>query len=81
MEIKGSRQLYNKLFYIYTAVLACVVLLLVLYFYTSTRQRFLEQNLNYMEMMSRAASSYLEETADTAEYRGVTSSVSVTRSF
>ncbi len=68
MEIKGSRQLYNKLFYIYTAVLACVVLLLVLYFYTSTRQRFLEQNLNYMEMMSRAASSYLEETADTAEY-------------
>lgn len=68
MEIKGSRQLYNKLLYIYTAVLACVILLLVLYFYTSTRQRFLEQNLNYMEMMSRAASSYLEETADTAEY-------------
>ena len=68
MEIKGSRQLYNKLFYIYTAILACVILSLVVYFFTSTRRRFLEQNLSYTEMMGESAAAYMEETADIAEY-------------
>ena len=68
MEIKGSRQLYKKLFYIYTAILACVILSLMVYFFTSTRKRFLERNLNYTEMMGESAAAYIKETSDIAEY-------------
>lgn len=68
MEIKGSRQLYNKLLFIYTAILVCVVSALVLYFFTSTRNRFLEQRLSYTEMMNESAVSYLEECSEAAEY-------------
>ena len=68
MEMKGSGQLYKKLFFIYTMILVGVVSALVIYFFTSMRNRFLEQNLGYMEMMSESASAYLEETSDIAEY-------------
>ncbi|MCI9173414.1 MAG: sensor histidine kinase [Lachnospiraceae bacterium] len=68
MEIKTSGQLYRKLFYIDTVILCCVVLAMTVSFFSSTRNRFLEQNLNYMEMMSESADSYLEETSDIAEY-------------
>lgn len=68
MEIKGSKQIYHKLFFIYTSILVCVISALVIYFFNSTRNRFLEQNLNYTEMMDESAGSYLEETSDIAEY-------------
>lgn len=68
MEIKTSGQLYNKLFYIDTAILCCVVLAMGVSFFTSTQKRFLEQNLNYMGMLSESAGSYLEETSEIAEY-------------
>lgn len=68
MEIRGPKQIYHKLFFIYTAILTCVISVLVIYFFNSTRNRFLEQNLGYTEMMSETALSYLEETADIAEY-------------
>ena len=68
MEIKTSGQLYSKLLYIDTAILCCVVLVMGISFFTSTRNRFLEQNLNYMGMMSESANAYLEETSDIAEY-------------
>lgn len=68
MEIKGSRQLYNKLFFIYTVILVCVVSVLVIYFFTSTRNRFLKERLNYTEMMKESAISYLEDSSDIAEY-------------
>ena len=67
MEIKTSGQLYNKLFYIDTAILCCVVLAMGVSFFTSTQKRFLEQNLNYMGMLSESAGSYLEETSEIAE--------------
>ena len=68
MEVKSSKQLYNKLFYIYTLILLCVISALVIYFFNSTRNRVLEQSLSYTEMMSESAVMYLEDTSDTAEY-------------
>ena len=68
MEIRTSGQLYRKLFCIDTIILCCVVLAMMVYFFTSMRNRFLEQNLDYMGMMRESADSYLEETSDIAEY-------------
>ena len=68
MEIKGSKQLYHKLFFIYTAILVCAISALVIFFLNSTKNRFLEQSLSYTEMMSESAVSYLEDTSDIAEY-------------
>ncbi len=68
MDRKGSKQLYSKLFCIYTAILLCAISALVIYFYSSTKNRFLEQNMNYTEMMSEAAQTYLEDTSEIAEY-------------
>ncbi len=68
MDIKGSRQLYNKLLLIYTFILLCVISALVIYFYSSTKNRFLEQNLRYTKMMSESAATYLGDCSDTAEY-------------
>ena len=68
MNMKGSKQLYNKLLYIDTAILVCAISVLIIYFFTSTKNRFLEQNMDYTEMMSESASSYLEETSEIAEY-------------
>lgn len=68
MEIRTSKQLYNKLLFIDTAILVCVISVLVGYFFTSTRRRFLEQNLDYTEMMDSSVEDYLEETMETAEY-------------
>ncbi len=68
METKSQKQLYHKLFFIYTAILVCAISALVIYFFNSTRNRFLEQSLSYTEMMSETAVSYLEDTSDIAEY-------------
>lgn len=68
MDRRGSKRLYSKLLCIYTAILVCAISALVIYFYTSTKNRFLEQNLDYTEMMSESAQSYLEDTSDIAEY-------------
>lgn len=68
MEMKGSGQLYHKLFFIDTAILVCAIAALSIFFFNSTRRRFLEQSLTYTEMMSESAASYLEETSDIAEY-------------
>lgn len=68
MNRKSSKQLYNKLLFIDTAILVCAISILVAYFFTSTKNRFLEQNLDYTEMMSESAASYLEDTSDIAEY-------------
>lgn len=68
MDRKGSKQLYNKLLFIDTVILVCAISAMVTYFYTSTKNRFLEQNLNYTEMMSESVASYLEDSSDIAEY-------------
>lgn len=68
MDMKGSKQLYNKLLFIYTVILVCAISALVFYFYNSTKNRFLEQNLSYTRMMSESAASYLGDSSDIAEY-------------
>ena len=68
MDMKGSKQLYNKLLFIYTVILVCTISALVFYFYNSTKNRFLEQNLSYTRMMSESAASYLGDSSDIAEY-------------
>lgn len=37
METKSPKQLYKKLFFIYTAILVCAISALVIYFFNSTR--------------------------------------------
>lgn len=68
MERKASKQLYNKLLFLYTAVVVCVVLALMLYFLNSTRRRYLEQNQEYMQLMHKEAVNYIDNCARTAGY-------------
>ena len=68
IEKKSPKQLYNKLLFIYTAVIVCVVLALMIYFTTSMRQRYLENNLEYLQMVHEEAVKYIEECADAADY-------------
>ena len=68
MERKGSKQLYNKLLYIYTAVIACVVLALMLYFWNSTRNSYLERNQEYIQMVQKEAVEYINDCRDISTY-------------
>lgn len=68
MEVRGTKQLYNKLLFIYTTIIAGVVAVLVLYFLWDARNRYLEQNLDYTKMMSEEAANYLKETDEVASH-------------
>lgn len=68
MEKKSSRQLYRKLLYIYTTCIACVVLALTVYFWNSTRNRYLERNREYIEMMHQEAAEYLNSCGGISDY-------------
>lgn len=68
MERKSSKQLYNKLLFIYTAVIFCVVLILMVYFWNSLRNRYLENNLDRMQRMQEEAEEYIKGCADAADY-------------
>lgn len=68
MERKGSKQLYNKLLFIYTAVIACVVLALTFYFWNSTRNRYLERNQESMQRMHEEAAAYINDCRDISAY-------------
>ena len=68
MERKGSKQLYNKLLFIYTAVIACVVLALMFYFWNSTRNRYLERNQEYLHRMHEEAVEYINDCRDISTY-------------
>jgi len=68
MERKGSKQLYNKLLFIYTAVIACVVLTLMFYFWNSTRNRYLERNREYIQMMYKEAVEYMNDCREISDY-------------
>lgn len=68
MERKNTKQLHNKLLFTYTAVIVCVVLALMTYFYNSMKNRYLENNLEYMQMMHTEAQEYLEACSDQADY-------------
>ena len=68
MERKGSKQLYNKLLFIYTAVIVCVVLALMFYFWNSTRNRYLERNQEYLHRMHEEAVEYINDCIDISTY-------------
>lgn len=68
MERRSSKQLYNKLLFIYTAVIICVVSALMIYFLNSMRERYLESNMEYMQMMHEEAVKYMESCDDVADY-------------
>ncbi len=68
MDRKGTKRLYSKLSYIYTAILVCAISILVFYFYRSTKNRVLEQNMSYTSMLCESVQSYLEDTSDMADY-------------
>lgn len=68
MERKGSKQLYNKLLFIYTVVIACVVFALMFYFWNSTRNRYLERNQEYIQMMHEEAVEYINVCRDISDY-------------
>lgn len=67
MNKKTTKQLYKKLFYIYTAIILFIVTVLMLYFITSTKTRILETTLNYMKMMNEKSISYLEQSSDNVD--------------
>lgn len=68
MERKSSKQLYNKLLSIYTAVLLCVVLFLMAYFLNSLRNRYLERSLENIQRMQEEAVQYIADCMDIADY-------------
>lgn len=68
MERKGSKQLYNKLLFIYTAVIVCVVLALMFYFWNSTRNSYLERNQEYLHRMHEEAVEYVNDCRDISTY-------------
>ena len=68
MERKGSKQLYNKLLFIYTAVNVCVVLALMFYFWNSTRNSYLERNQEYLHRMHEEAVEYVNDCRDISTY-------------
>lgn len=68
MEKKSSKQLYNKLLFTYTAVIFCIVSVLMLYFWNSMKNRYLENSLEHLQMMHEEAVQYMETCRDAADY-------------
>jgi len=68
VERKNTKQLYNKLLFIYTAVIICVVLALMVYFWNSMRARYVESNTASMKRMNEEAAEYMKNCSDIADY-------------
>lgn len=68
MPKKSPNQLFHKLFYRYTILIACIVLALVVYFISATKSRILDTNVRYMNMMTERAAEYLEASSRTVDY-------------
>lgn len=68
MERKKPRQLYLKLFWIYTVIVLCIVLALTIYFISVSRKHMLEANIEEMERMNQACITYIDETEEIADY-------------
>lgn len=65
---KNKKPLFQKLFYRYTAILICIVAVLVLYFISATKSRVQATNIDYMKMMNEKATDYLKQCADNTGY-------------
>lgn len=68
MKRKNPRQLYLKLFWTYTVIVLCVVLILSIYFITISRKHMLENNLEEMKQMNQEYMNYIEETERVVDY-------------
>ena len=67
MKKKKPAQLYFKMFWSYTAIVLCIVSVLVVYFISDSKKRILENNRQAMERINREAASYIEETEKTSD--------------
>lgn len=65
---RGSRQLYRKMLLVYTAVLVSVVILLVLYFISGSRQQAGETNQEYMKLAGKEARDYILQSSGDTEH-------------
>ena len=68
MKKKKPAQLYFKMFWSYTAIVLCIVSVLVIYFISDAKKRILENNRQAMERINREAAEYIEETEKTSDY-------------
>ena len=68
MKKKKPAQLYFKMFWSYTAIVLCIVSVLVIYFISDSKKRILENNRQAMERINREAAEYIEETEKTSDY-------------
>lgn len=68
MTVKTPRQLYKKLLYICSAVIVGVVLILMIYFISSTKLRIAENNREYVRMLSEDAANYIKDASDNVDY-------------
>jgi len=66
--MKRPRQLYFKMFYTYTAIILCIVTVLVIYFISDARKRLLESNREGIERIHAQALGYVEEIRRAADY-------------
>lgn len=65
---QGPKQLYRKLFGIYTAIILGVVVLLAVFFCIVSKLRIKETNLEKMYRLKSQATSYLEQCSNTADH-------------
>lgn len=65
---KGSRQLYRKLLFVYTSILVSVVILLVMYSVSVSRQQAKDNRMEYMKMAGKEAREYIIQSSDNVDY-------------
>lgn len=68
MEKKRPRPLYIKMFCTYTAIIICIVTVLVVYFISDARRRLLESNREGVERIHGQALGYIEDIRRAADY-------------
>ena len=68
MKKKGSKRLYYKLLCIYTGIILVVVFILASSFLYNYRQRVIENNENYIRMLSENSVDYLKKSENQVNY-------------
>lgn len=68
MEKKKPQQLYLKMFRTYTAMVLCIVAVLVIYFISASKNRLLESEREETERISGEALYYLDEISQIADF-------------
>ena len=68
MESERPKQLYFKMFWTYTVIVLSIVLALVVYFVTVTKNRILETNQKEIIRIGTEALDYIEDTGQIADY-------------